>query len=310
MAQTEIFKNSKAQSNKRILGLAVFITAINVLLHFGLWYFQSWSPLALVSLSLFFLVLFQYKKEHRLLLTQKNAQIIQLLTSSGFSAATHHIKQKVFQKDFIRSRLYDDLPFIYKGDNLLKTENWFMSNITVSKKLPKNKEAIIVFDGVFAKFKNQLSVNGAVAIKPQIIGDKTEIPEVLQNLMHRYFTPTVLNTFTGNKVFDKRFEVFSYPPELQTKVLTLSIINSILEIESKLNNCFNFGGNASDSYKNRKSALEISFVEGYIYIGIRGLKLFNSNENYNSICEPDKFQECIELFEMINQISLVPKTIK
>ena len=310
MAQINKFKICKAQSNKRLVGIVVFIAAINILFYWGLWYFQIWSPFALISLSSVLLILFQYKKEQRLLQIQKNAQIIQLLVSSGFPTTTYHPEKKVFQKDFIRSRLYDDLPFIYKGNRLLKTKNWLMSNITVSKKLSKKKEPSIVFDGIFIKFKNQSQVNGALVIKPLLIPDKTEIPAILQSLVHRYFTSSVSNTSTGNKAFDKRFEVFNYTPESQSKVLTSNVINSILEIENKLNDCFSISNNALDNSKIRKTALEISFVENYIYIGIRGLKLFTSSKNCNNIKAADEFQKCIEFIKLISQINNNPKTIK
>ena len=35
------------------------------------------------------------------------------------------------------------------------------------------------------------------------------IPEVLQKLIHRHFTPKVKRLKTGNIIFDKNFEVFA-----------------------------------------------------------------------------------------------------
>lgn len=298
------------QPNKGILGLVVLIAVINILFHLGLLQFQLWNSFAFLSLSLFFLVLFQFKKNQQKLRTQKNAQIKQLLVSSGFPSATHHINKKVFQKDFIRSRLYDNLPFIYTGDNLLRTENWFISNVTVSKRLAKNKEAIIVFDGVFAKFKNQFPIDGLLIIKPLMISDKTEIPEVLQRLMHRYFTANVLSVATQHSEFDKEFEVFSSSPELQAKVLNANVINNILEMKKKLQSCRITNEKSPINNRVKNTVLEISFIKDYIYVGVRGVKLLGSNAKSNPIYDLERFQKYIELIKLTSQIYNTPKLMQ
>jgi len=307
--QTVKLKSSRVQRNKKLLGLAVFIAAINILFYWGLLHFQVWGPFALLSLSLFFLVFFQFKKNQQLLHAQKNAHIIQLLVSAGFPTVTFHPNKKVYKKDFVKSGLYDKLPFIYTGNQLLRTQSWFISNITVSKRLAKNKEAVILFDGVFAKFKNQLPIDGVLIIKPLMISDKTEIPEVLRRLMHRYFTATVSSVATGNSEFDKVFEVFSSSPELQTKVLNSSVINNILELKQKLQNNHGTNGKAPINNRVKNPVLEISFVEDYTYVGIRGIKLFNSNGNHNNIDDADGFQKCIEFIKLTSQINNTSKPL-
>jgi heme exporter protein D len=307
--QIAVLRSGKTQCNRRLIGLAILIATFNILFHFGCWQFGVWSPFALLSLSLFFLVFLQLKKNQQLLHSQKKEQIIQMLLSSGFSKASLHPKKKVFQKDFIKSRLYDNLPFIYTGDNLLRAENWFISNVTVARKLAKSKEAVVVFDGVFAKLKNQKPIDGLLIIKPLAISDKTEIPEVLQRLMHRYFTATISSVATGNSAFDKAFEVFSSSPELQTKVLNSSVINNILELKQKLQN--NRGTNSKVPINNRvkNPVLEISFVEDYIYVGIRGIKLFSPKGNRNSNYESESFQKCIEFIKLTGQINNTSKPL-
>jgi len=295
--------SDKAQRNKRLLGLIIFITAINILFHLGLLHIQVWNPFALVSLFSFLLVLIQLNKNKQLVRAQTNEQIMQKLASSGFPSATHHLKKKVSQKDFTKSKLYDNLPFIYTGDNLLRTENWFVSNVTVTKKLAKNKETITVFDGVFAKFKNQIPIDGLLIIKPLLISDKTKIPEVLQKLMHRYFTPAVSSIATQNPEFDKEFEVFSSSPELQTKIMNSGIINIVLEMKNKLKNCHTSNSKALGINRIKDAVPEISFVGDYIYVGIRGLKLFSSNGNYNGVDDAEGLQKCIELIKLASQMN-------
>ena len=291
-AQISILKNSKAQSNKRLLGFAVVIAVMNLLFYFGLWQYHVWSPFAFVSLTLFALVLFQYKKEQQLLNARKNVQIKKLLAAAEFTSANHYFKKKVFQKDFVRSSLYDNLSFKYTGNNLLRVNNWFISNITVSKKLDKNKEAAIVFDGVFAKFKTHTKTESYLIIKPVNKQAKEAVPEVLKKLIHRYFTPKVKNTCTGNKLFDERFEVYAGSQHIQSKMLSEKVLANILDLNETIQYYF------VKTYH----GLDISFVENYIYVGIKGVKLFDANNNneFNTASN----QKYIELIKQIFKIAI------
>ena len=289
-AQIEIFRGSKFHGSNGLIRLASLIAAINAFFHFGLWQFHVWTPFALTSLLLFVFVWLQYKKEQQLLITDNHVQIIKLLESSGFNKVTHHFKKKAFKKDFIRSRLYDNLPFTYMGNHLLKAGNWFISNITVFKQLDKSKEAAVVFDGVFAKIKTETKTDGYLIIKPVNMQGKEAVPEVLKKLIHRYFTPKAKSTSTGNKLFDERFDVYANPQNTQKKVLKKRVSNKILELHETIRYYFvkEFNG------------LEISFVENYIYIGIKGVKLFDENNNntFNAALN----QKYIELIKLIVKI--------
>lgn len=295
----DFLKNREAQSNKRLLGLAVFVVLVNILIHFELWYYQIWTPYALVSLLLFLFIWLKLQNEHHVIISKKTKQIKKLL-SSKFSISDYYANICIEQNDFINSRFYDNLTFNYEGNNLMVGENWAASNIYVSQNLTKSKEIITVFDGIFAKFNSRSFVDGLLIIKPTTIPDKADIPEVLQNLIHRYFTPEVDGSATGNFEFDSKFEIFSNPPALQTKLLSSKMIQNILVIEEKLTHDFNIVSNCS-SNKMIKPALEISFIQNHIYVGVRGLKLFIDINNSSS--EIYKAQKCLEIIKLISKIN-------
>lgn len=295
-------KNCKTQSNKRLLGLVVIIVFVNILIHFALWHNHIWSPLALLSLLLFYFVWFKYNTEHRIILSEKTKQIRQLLWLK-FPLSGYYENIYIEQIDFTNSLLYDNLPFNYEGSNLMVGKNWAASNISVSQYLSKSNETISVFNGLFAKIKLQSYVKGYLIIKPLIIPDKKDIPKVLQQLIHRYFTPHVSSIATGNSIFDKNFEVFCKPSKLKSQILDSKMINRILEIEEKLHHCINTDNSIIAYDKNIKPALEISFTRNHMYVGVRGVKLFSIHENENSNYENDGIIECIEIIELISQLN-------
>jgi len=289
-------KNCKTQSNKRLLGLAVFIFLANTIIHFELWYHNIWNPLALFSLLLFYFVWFQYNTEHRKAISKKAKQIRQLL-GSKFPLSGYYTNIYIEQIDFTNSLLYDARPFIYEGNNLLVGKNWAASNIFVSQYLPKSKQTINIFNGIFVKIKLPSPVKGYLIIKPIIVPDKKDIPIILQQLMYQYFTPKVTSITTGDTDFDNKFEVFCKPTKLQTQILNKKMLSTILDIEKKLQYCLNTNSNNIADNKIMRPALEISFTGNHIYVGVKELKLFSINENEN-----EKISKCIEIIELISQL--------
>jgi len=281
---TNLLNISRTHNNYGLIGLALII-----IIQIGLWYANLWHPIVLSGLLVFGIVWIKYTKEYGELVTNSNNKILKMIINSHFSQASYHPKKYIFKKYFLISGLYNSMSYTIKGNSLLKGEDWFISNIEAS--LPKTKNQIIVFDGIFAKIKMQNNINGSVVIKPLPVKEKAIIPEILQNLIHRYYTPKVDSTKSGNAIFDEKFETFASSPATQNKIITKKLIKSILAIDETIN--YYFG--------KEYNGMELSFNNNHIYIGIKGIKLFNNEEN--STFDTDITQKYIEVIKQITNIN-------
>ena len=262
---------------------------IIIIIQIGLWYSNLWHPIFLSSFLLFGFVWIKYTKEHNDQISVENKKILNQLITSNFNKISYHPKKYILRKCFLESALYDFSPFIFKGSNLLVGEGWFISNIQVSLPISKNNDHLTIFDGIFAKIETQHIINGNVIIKPLPVKDKTVIPEILQHLIHRYYSPKVKSITTGDITFDEKFEIFASSNTIQSSVVTKNAIKSILKIDETI--LYYFG--------KEYTGMELSYINNKLYIGVKGIKLFRSDES----CEAYEAQKYMEIIKQITNIN-------
>ncbi len=281
--------NSTTINNKRLWQLSITILVIVTLTQIVLLYLQIWHPMALISLLLFSVVLIEYRKDKQLETKRsKSCTFLQLVTDK-LSNSTYQAKKQVSKKCFLRSKLYNKAKYNYTGDSLISGDNYYVSNFTASHVMPNTNNNIVVFDGIFAKIKTQNIIDGNVIIKPLPVKVKKVIPGILQHLIHRYFTPIVKSSVTGNLTFDEKFEVFASSRITQNKVITAKVIENILSINETTNYFF-----GKEYY-----GMELSFINNYIFVGIKGIKLQNSNDTFDA----DIAQKQLEIIKQVININ-------
>jgi len=281
---------SNNTKNKKLWQLSITILVIVTLTQIVLWYLQIWHPIALVSIVLFGIVWIKYRNNNQLENEKYNNCRFSQLLGNELKNSSYQANKQVFKKCFLKSELYNNAKYNYNGDNLISGESYFISNITVSQVIPKSNNTITIFNGIFAKMKTQNTIVGKVVVKPLPIKDKTVIPEILQHLIHRYFTPKVKSVKTGNNIFDEKFEVFGSSVTKLSEIITKKIIEDILDIDETINYFFGIEYNG----------MEISFIKNNIYIGVRGVKL-SSRESAFDANIAQKYIETIKQIININK---------
>ena len=282
---TNLFKISRAHNHYALIGLVLII-----IIQIGLWYSNLWHPIVLSSFLIFGFVWIKYTKEFGDILSRTNKKLLIQLINSNFNKISYYPNKHIFKNCFIVSELYDFSSFIFKGSNLIKGDGWFFSNIQVSLPISKNNNYLTIFDGIFAKIKIQNNIGGSVIIKPLPVKDKTVIPEILQHLIHRYYTPRVNSSATGNIFFDERFQVFTSPGVTQNKIINEKLMKNVLAIDETIN--YYFG--------KEYTGMELSFINNYIYIGIKGIKLFSTDGSFDAEVA-QKYMEIIKQITNINK---------
>jgi len=260
------------------------------LIQIGFWYLDLWHPFVLSSFLLIGFVWISFPKGNSDLKSKTNRKMISRLINSKFNRVSYHPNSHIYKKCFYQSELYDFSSFIIKGNNLLKGEDWFVSNIIVSIARSKNTESLTVFDGIFTKIKIQKPMEGRIVIKPLPVKDKRLIPEVLQHLIHRYYTPNLNSRKTGNTSFDEKFEVFASSIITQKTLISNIDIKSIIDIDETIN--YYFG--------KEYNGMELSYNNDNLYIGIKGIKLFGTNDSLE-FYDVQKYMQIIELITKINK---------
>lgn len=284
VGKTNLLKISRTHYSYGFLWLGIII-----LIQIGLWYSNLWHPIVLSSFLLFGFVWIKYTKEHDDQISVENKKILNQLITSNFNKVSFHPKKYILKKCFLESELYDFSSFIFKGSNLLVGEGWFISNIQVSLPISKNNNQLTIFDGIFAKIETQSTIDGNVIIKPLPVKDKAAIPEILQHLIHRYYSPKVKSTTTGDITFDEKFEVFASSSTTQKSVVTKNAIKNILKIDETIN--YYFG--------KEYTGMELSYNNSKLYIGVKGIKLFISDGS----CEAYDAQKYMEIIKQITNIN-------
>ncbi len=281
--------NSTTINNKKLWQLSINILVIVTLTQIVLLYLQIWHPMALISLLLFGVVWVEYRKDKQLETSRRKSGTFSQLVADKLPNSTYQEKKQVSKKCFLRSKLYNKAKYNYTGDSLISGDNYYVSNFTTSHVMPNTNNNIIVFDGIFAKIKTQNIINGNVIVKPLPVKDKTTIPKILQHLIHRYFTPNVKSTATGNVTFDEKFEVFASSSITQSEVITEKVIENILSTNETVNYFF-----GKEYY-----GMELSFINNYIFIGIKGIKLQNVNDTFDA----DIAQKQLDIIKQITNIN-------
>jgi len=281
--------NSTTINNKRFWQLSITILVIVTLTQIVLLHLQIWHPMALISLLLFGVVWVEYRKDKQLETKRSKSCTFSQLVADKLSNSSFQAKKQVSKKCFLKSKLYNKAKYNYTGDSLISGDNYYVSNLTASHVMSNNNNNIVVFDGIFAKIKTQNIIDGNVIIKPLPVKDKKVIPVILQHLIHRYFTPNVKNTITGDITFDGKFEVFASSSITQSEVITTKIIKIILSINETAN--YFFG--------KEYCGIEFSFINNYIFVGIKGIKLQNSNDTF----DVDIAQKHLEIIKQITNIN-------
>ncbi|NPD44632.1 MULTISPECIES: DUF3137 domain-containing protein [unclassified Lentimicrobium] len=182
---------------------------------------------------------------------------------------------------FSDSLLYDEVDFFYKGSDLLKSENWEVSNLKVKCRTRNTNKENKVFKGCFFSFKKSLAIQEPIIIKPKIIGPDVTIPKVLNHLMNPYFNPNADQIVTGYSDFDQLFDIYTLNAKETTSFLSEGKMKDIL---SFYNNLKQIVEKQSSKNKNRifkpkfdkpLNALELSFHKDGIYLAIREQKIFS-----------------------------------
>ena len=182
---------------------------------------------------------------------------------------------------FSDSQLYDEVDFIYRGSDLLKTEKWEASNLKVKCKTSKNNKENKVFRGCFLNYKKALKLENPIIIKPKHIGQNSIVPKVLNLLMNRYFNPQLKQLSIGVPSFDQLFHIYSIDAKEAKQFLSHDKMKTILSFYNQLKQIVE---NESDNHKNRifrpkfdkpLNALELSFHKDGIYLAIREQKIFS-----------------------------------
>ena len=218
----------------------------------------------------------------------KNCTFSQLV-ADRLPTSTYQARKQVSKKCFLESKLYNKANYNYTGDNLISNDNYYVSNFTASHIMPNSNNSIIVFDGIFAKIITHNNIEGNVIIKPLPVKDKSTIPTILQQLIHRNFTSEVKSSKTENPIFDEKFEVFANSSITQSEIITTKVLKNILSINETANYFF------GEDYH----GIELSFINNYIFIGIKGIKLQDAND----IFDADTAQKQLEIVKQITNIN-------
>lgn len=282
--KTSLLNISRTHNIYGILWLLLII-----FIQIGLWYSNLWHPIVLSIFLIFGFVWIKYTKEYGNLMSITNSTTLKQLINTSFNKVSYEPSNYILKDYFLKSELYDSSSIIFNGSNLLVGKGWLVSNIKVSQPILNNNH-LTIFDGIFATIIMQNSIDGYVIIKPLPVKDNVVIPEILQHLIHRYYTPKVNSTTTGNIIFDEKFEVFSSYSEIQSNVITNNIIKRILDLDETIN--YYFG--------NDYTGMELSYIKNTLYIGIKGIKLFKSNGSF-------EVHNALKYIEIINQITNINK---
>lgn len=271
----------QARILKGILGLVLSaIVLVFILFLIQLKTIDLFNTLIIVSLlefiSLSLVIYFLYF----LIKLYKKKQLLAKISKS-FPQLKYNGNQYVSVYAFSDSLLYDDVDFIYKGNDLFKAENWEVSNLWIKCRSKNNHKENKVFRGCFFNYKRTLAINKPIIIKPKLIGSGITIPKVLDQLMNPYFKPKMEQIEIGYPAFDQLFNIYSSDAKETSSFLSEDKMKDILSFYNNLKQILE-----KQSFKNKNrifipkfdkplNALELSFHKDGIYLAVREQKIFS-----------------------------------
>lgn len=305
----EVAIHGKTQNSNIFWRLALPIVLANIVFHIILWITQLWQPIATLSFLSFFLIIKLYLDEGKKQVKHKEDHLIQKALVKVYSELKYSSSKGISKSKFTESRLINNVDFIYSGNRLvnIKSNKFSISNIKVSH--PSAIEFNTpFFEGVLAKKQTSNHFNGYLIIRPSLILNKTEIPEVFQKLFRRHMPTDSIRVLSKHKEFDKCFEIYTDKPKswelgLQETILhqLLSLNKQLLEImhQEKLKSEYIL---FTEHSLLKKSPLEISIVNNQIYLGIRNMKLFNIPHDSTDSKTNNTIEKSISIIQTIHSL--------
>ena len=148
--------------------------------------------------------------------------------------------------------------------------------------------------------------NGYIIIVPSLLIQESNIPEIFQKLYRRYVPKGAQRVYSGNKEFDDSFEIYTncradweegLKEQAYKQLLDLNhYFLDIIQKEKALGKPLLF----TEHSLLQKSPLEISIIKNQLFIGIKNLKIFNTN---NEQSEPDVSKTIIESIKTVQYLS-------
>lgn len=305
----EVAVHSKAQNSNKFWRLALPIVLANLVFHITLWFTHLWQPTTLFSFMSFLFIVKPYRTDRMKQVKSKDDDLIQktlLLINKEFKYSPN---KGISKSQFIESRLINNVDFLYSGNRLIniKHDKFSISNIKVSH--PSAIEFNTpFFEGVLTRINIPLHYRSYVLIRPSLVLNKSEIPEVFKQLFRRHMPTDAKKVYSNHKEFDNSFEIYTdYPQDwqlgLQDSLLNqlLSLNKQLLEImhrEKKMSKYILF----TEHSLLKKSPLEISIVNKQIYLGIRNMKLFNIPQDSNNSETHEIIEKSISIIQSLHSI--------
>lgn len=182
---------------------------------------------------------------------------------------------------FSDSMLYDEVDFIYKGNDLFISENWEVSNLRVKCRTRNNNKENKVFRGCFFNYTKPLDIHAPIVIKPKLIGRDSTIPKVLDHLMNPYFNPNMGRIEIGYPSFDQFFDIYSLDAQETTSFLSEDKLKDLLSFYDHLKHiiekqsCKNKHRIFKPKFDKPLNALELSFHKEGVYLAVREQNIFS-----------------------------------
>lgn len=278
---TNTLATDQARILKGIRGLVislVFFATILLLIIFKVEYLNNLlliiSIALILSVSLLIYLIFTKRR------IDKNKLNLDVLFKS-YPNLTYNGSQYISVYTFTDSKLYDEVDYDYRGNDLLKSEKWEISNLNVKCRTTKSNKEKKVFRGCFLNYKTSLNIKNPIIIKPKPIGQNLIVPKVLNQLMNPYFNPKMQQRNMGHTAFDQLFHIYSSDAKEALLFLSENKMNTILSFYDHFKQIVE---DQSYHHKNRifkpkfdkpLNALELSFHKDGIYLAIREQKIFS-----------------------------------
>ncbi len=270
---------------KGILGLVISILVFVGVLVYLLFSATLWVNLSIVSIfitvvssiALVYLVI----EKNKLAKYKLSLEILQ----KTYPDLKYNDNQYVSVYSFTDSELYDEGDYFYRGNDLIQSEKWDLSNIKVKCNSNKSNKENKIFKGCLLNYKKEIYLNESIIIKPKHLGQNLIVPTVLNQLMNPYFNSKKDIVETGFTAFDQLFHIYSSDSNEASSFLTEDRMTTILSFYYNLKQIVE---NQSYQHKNRifkpkfdkpLNALELSFQKDGIYIAVREQKIFTLLED-------------------------------
>jgi len=305
----EVAAHSKTPNSNKFWRLALPIVLANLAFHITLWFTHVWQPITLLSFMSLLFIVKPYRTDRIKQVKSKDDDLIRnalLLMNKEFKYSPH---KGISKSQFIESRLINNVDYLYSGNRLIniKQDKFSISNIKVSH--PSAIEFNTpFFEGVLTKINIPLHYHTYLLIRPSLILNKSEIPEVFKKLFRRHMPTDAKRVYSNHKEFDKSFEIYTDYPQnwqlgLQDSVLDqlLSLNKQLLEImhrEKQMSKYILF----TEHSLLKKSPLEISIVNKQIYLGIRNMKLFNIPQDANNFETNEIIEKSISIIQHLHSL--------